>query len=81
MCIHCLPTRLFLYHMHAWYLSGSEEGLGIGVTEGCEQLYECWEMNLGSLQEQQLSYLQHHTPPPLLSLSFCFFTFRQWLTL
>lgn len=35
----------------------SEEGvspLGTVVMDGCEPLCECWELNLGPLQDQQL---------------------------
>lgn len=35
-------------YMHAWYLQGSEGGigtLGSGITNGCEPPCECYELN------------------------------------
>ena len=47
----CLCTMCVQYPLR------SEEGigyLGTGVTDSYEPLYGCWELNLGSLQEQQV---------------------------
>lgn len=44
----------------AWCSRKPEEGiwsLGTGVTEGFEAPYQCWELNLGSLEEQPLNHL------------------------
>ena len=46
-----------MHHMHAMHPGRSKKGVrspGAGVTGGCESPCECWELNLGSLQEQQV---------------------------
>lgn len=39
-----------------------------GVTDGCEPLFGCWELNVGPLEEQPLSH------SPALYSCFSFFT-------
>lgn len=52
-----LPTYMYMYHVCAWCLQWSQEGVrspGIGVMNACEPPHGCWEQNLGRLQEQQM---------------------------
>ena len=54
-----LRAWLSLHLLYDWCLQSPEEGIGspgAGVTDGCEPLCECWELNLGPL-EQQLVFL------------------------
>lgn len=57
MYMSILPVCMYVFHVHAWYLWKSEEGIGslyIGVIDGYGPLCECWEWILGPLQEQVL---------------------------
>ena len=52
-----LPTCMSMYYVCAWYLWRPEEDVGspeTGITNGFESPCECWELNLGPLQEQML---------------------------
>lgn len=45
-------VRMYVYHMHAWYLQKSGMKLGSpenGIRDGCKPPCECWELNLGHL--------------------------------
>lgn len=51
-----LHACMFVYHLYDWCLRRKEEGVGSpgnGVPDGLGTLCGCWEMNLGSLQEQK----------------------------
>ena len=44
MCMNVLPTYVFVYYAHGWYLKMSEDGIGLLGTEvrvGCEQPCGC----------------------------------------
>lgn len=46
----CLPTFMYVYHVHAWYLQRPEEGFGCpgpGVVGAPEPPCRNWEQNLG----------------------------------
>lgn len=48
-----LSACMYMHCVHVWCLLKSEEGVGsleIGITDGCELLCGCWELNLGSLE-------------------------------
>lgn len=47
----CVP------YIFAWCPQKPEEDARTRVTEGCDLLYGCWELDMGPLQEQQLLYL------------------------
>lgn len=56
MCDVLLPC-MYMCQTHAWCLWKSEEGIGspeTGVTDGWEAPCGCWEMNTGTLKEQQV---------------------------
>ena len=67
-----------MHHMYAWYPGKPEEdvvSLGTAVTDSCE--LSCWDLNLGSLEEQPVLlitvlFLQ---PPNSLKLCFCLIGF------
>jgi hypothetical protein len=43
-----------VYHVHAWWPEGSEEGVSspsTAISDGCELPCECWPLNLGPVQE------------------------------
>lgn len=45
--------------VYAWYLQTPEEGIGpfgTKVTDSCEPLYRCWELNSGLAQEQEVFF-------------------------
>ena len=49
-----LPTRLFVYHVHAWCPPRPEEGIGspgAGVTDGDKTPGGHWAPNSGPLSE------------------------------
>lgn len=49
MCLGVLPASMSAHHLHAWSLQRPEEWVTssrIGVTDGCELLYGCQELNL-----------------------------------
>ena len=55
-CISVLPAQLSVHHVYA-VLSELAKGVRsteTEVTDGCEQPHECWDPNLGPLQEQQV---------------------------
>lgn len=45
-----------MYHMHAWGLQRTEEGVTLQELEldGHELPRDCWEWNLGPLEEQRV---------------------------
>jgi hypothetical protein len=52
-----LPACMSVYHVHAWCPQWLEEGIGspgTRITDDFELLCGCWELNLGSLEEQQV---------------------------
>jgi hypothetical protein len=54
MCMSVLPACVYVYHVcsaHGGQKSVSDL-LELWVTDGCEPLCECWELNPGPLQEQ-----------------------------
>lgn len=61
MCMVVLSACISVHHVHA-VLEDLEEGVGHpgnGVTNGREQPYGCWELNLAPLEEQPSSLLSH----------------------
>lgn len=55
-----LPTCVPVYRVHVYCPGRSEEGirsLGTGITDGFTLSSGCWELNLGSLEEQTVSQL------------------------
>lgn len=50
----CMSCR---YHLSAWCPQGPERGIGspgTGIRGCCEPLWECWEWNSSSPEEQQV---------------------------
>lgn len=62
-----LFAYLNVYHMCAWCQeSECIKSPGTGVIDGCEPPCECWKLNLGLLQEQEmLQTLSHLSSVPL----------------
>lgn len=58
----CVP------YMFAWYPQKAEEDVRTAVTEACDLLYGCWELDPGPLQEQQLL---HRFSPLLKYFKWC----------
>lgn len=57
MCMYALSVCVYGYYICVWSLQRSEEGIGApgtGVTNDCELPCECWKLNLGPSQEQQV---------------------------
>lgn len=53
----CLLACMSMHYICAWCPQGPEHNVGppgTEVTEGCELPYGYWEVNLGSLQKQQM---------------------------
>lgn len=54
-----LPSYMYVTDRSACFVSidirrGVESQDGAGVTDGCKLPHEYWELNLGSLKEQQM---------------------------
>lgn len=67
MCMSNLTACIYVYKVHVWYLKRSEDNVktpGIKVRDGCKPPYECWELKLHFLQEQQM--LSHLSSPSFL---------------
>lgn len=58
-----LPVCMHAIHFHFWRLWGVGEGAGfLGtavITDGCEQLCECWELNPCQSSGMAASVLNH----------------------
>lgn len=55
MHMRVLPEPLSVYHVSAWSSRRPEEGVGssaTGVTDDCEPLCGCLELNLGPSKEE-----------------------------
>ena len=55
MCMNVLSAGVFVYHMRAWCSQRPKGGTGTpgsGVKDSCELPCRCWELNLGSQEEQ-----------------------------
>lgn len=50
----CTVFCLHVYAAHVWLPEEDTESLGTGVTVSCELPWDCWELDLSSLQEQQM---------------------------
>lgn len=64
MYLGVLPACMSSYHMHAVF----SEAIGLPeteVTDGYKSLWECWEMNQGTLEEQLVFLI---TEPSLQTL-------------
>lgn len=69
MVMRVLPVYKYAYYVHVWCPWKVEEDMGstgTRLTDGCEPLSGCWELNPGPLQEVQVfltfgSCLQPHT--------------------
>ena len=65
-----LPARMSVYHLPAWFLQRSEEGIVFsetGVTDSCEPC-ESWESSQGHLQKQVLLTAEPSVQPLILVL-------------
>lgn len=51
MCEYSAWIYIYMHRMYAWCLQSSEDELQI---DGCERPCQCWKMNTGSPQEQQM---------------------------
>jgi hypothetical protein len=64
-----LPANMSVHHMHTHVSVEIRRGYwipGAGVTDSCELLCGCWELNLGPLQKQPVL----STPEPALQPRF-----------
>lgn len=75
-----LSACMTVYYVCGWCSLWSEEGIGspgTGVVGGYELPCECWESNLGPLQEQMLlkaeSFIRHHGFSCFVLFVFCLF--------
>ena len=60
MCLSVLPACVYVYHVSAWYLQKSEEGIkspGTGVTDSCKPC-GCWEPNVSSARAASALYTE-----------------------
>jgi hypothetical protein len=67
MCVDVLPALcIYTCPVPSEFRRGVRT-LGIGITDGCESLYECWELNLGPLEEQLVLLAAEPPlqPPPI----------------
>ena len=54
-CVHALRVSTCVTYMQVLReLEDNIGSLGTGVTDSCELPYRCWELSLGSLQDQQV---------------------------
>lgn len=47
LCVNALPAYMYVYHVHAWCLGRSKEGIGspeTGAGEGCGPPCGCWDL-------------------------------------
>lgn len=76
-----LVACVYVYHIYAWCLLRSEEGVSIPGTEvrdGWEQLCGCWKPSPDPLREQGLSLLAI-SPASCISLLFPFTLFSGFI--
>lgn len=55
--MNVVPAATYVHHMCTWGLRSPEEGIWLsatGVLDSCEPPCECWEVNPGRGQEQQV---------------------------
>jgi hypothetical protein len=71
-CLHvCVPhvCTMSVYHMCAWLQWRSNiRSPGPGVTDGCELLYRCQELNPDPLEEKPVFYPLRHLSHPCCTL-------------